>query len=57
MEAIDNLWRSEQYVKELAGQYQHVADQYVALLEELGQCPTCLSPVDEHLIAQLKEEL
>ena len=55
--AIDDMWRSEQYVTELAGQYQLAADEYVALLEVLGQCPTCLSPVDEHLIAQLKEEL
>jgi exonuclease SbcC len=55
--AIDNMWRSEQYVTELAGQYQRVADEYVALLEELGQCPTCLSPVDEHMVTQLKEEL
>lgn len=56
-DAIDNLWRSEQYVTELGGQYQRVADQYVALLEKLGQCPTCLSPVDEHIITRLKGEL
>jgi hypothetical protein len=55
--AIDGWWRSEQAVNELAGQYQRVVAEYVQLLEQLGQCPTCLSPVDEQMIAQLKEEL
>lgn len=54
---IEDLWRSEAYVQELAKAYEQTAAQYVALLEELGQCPTCLSPVDEGLITQLKKEL
>jgi chromosome segregation ATPase len=54
---IEDLWRTEQEINGLMGAYQRLAEQYVALLEELGQCPTCLSPVDEHIITQLKEEL
>ncbi len=54
---INSLWGIEADILRLMGQYQAVAQEYVALLEELGQCPTCLSPVDDNIINQLKEEL
>jgi DNA repair exonuclease SbcCD ATPase subunit len=56
-EAINALLRADGYVNELGKQYQNVAARYVQLLEKLGQCPTCLSPVDADRIAQLKEAL
>lgn len=54
---IDALRLITKAMDEREARYQVLADQYVALLDELGQCPTCLSPVDAHIIDQLKEAL
>jgi hypothetical protein len=54
---IDSLWELEAHIADLSAKYQRRTVEYVELLDVLGQCPTCLSPVDSEVITRLKEEL
>ena len=53
---IEALWAQQRHVDSLQVKYDALRVEYANLLEELGLCPFCLSPVDEHTIQQIQEE-